>query len=126
MGRSPPIQGGRLESVSYLAVEQPLEALILLKRRPPTQRICPTFLLISAGGTPNPSTNKTKHHLGQHDLVLGVCIRVYCDYIVLWLRAQETTTYKYLHYVKAEQPLGDVPASFATAPVLRCEDMSSA
>ena len=28
MGRSPPIQGGRLESVSYLAVEQPLEAAV--------------------------------------------------------------------------------------------------
>jgi hypothetical protein len=97
MGRSPPIQGGRLESVSYLAVEQPLEALILLKRRPPTQRICPTFLLISASGTPNPSTNKTKLHRQQHDLVLRVCMRIDRDSIVLWLSAQETTAYRYLH-----------------------------
>jgi hypothetical protein len=75
MGRSPPIQGGRLESVSYLAVEQPLEAFILLKRRPPAQQICRTFLLILLGGNSScPSESNTKLHRQQHDLVLEVCV----------------------------------------------------
>ena len=79
MSRSPPIRGLQLEYVPYLAVNQPFAAFILLKRKPPAQRICRTFLLISPGGTSNPSDRRTEVHRQQYGSVFGVCMQVNFD-----------------------------------------------